>query len=109
MVKKALSLATAFGAAALLTGCLTAPVMPPMGMIYNDYQAPLDYTQEESPVGTKSGMAETTSILGCVAWGDASIKTAASNGGLTEVTGADYEYFNVLGVYQKYTTVVHGN
>lgn len=109
MMKKALSVAASIGAVALLSGCLTAPVMPPPGMIYNEYQAPLDYTQENSSVGTKSGSAETMSILGCVALGDASIKTAAKNGGITQVTGADYEYFNVLGVYQKYTTIVHGN
>jgi hypothetical protein len=90
------------------TGCLVAPVVPPTGWVFTSYKAPLDYDQNNSAVGSRSGRSETFSILWLVALGDASIKTAASNGSLTTITGADYEYFNVLGVYQKYTTIVHG-
>jgi len=91
-----------------LAGCLTAPVMPPPGMVYTDYKAPLDHNLEGNPVGSRSGSAETMSILGLVALGDASVATAARNGGVSRVHHADYEYFNVLGIYQKYTTIVHG-
>lgn len=92
----------------LTTGCLVAPVIPPVGIVYSDLKAPLDYDQEESAVGTKAGTAQTESVLGLVAWGDASIQTAAANGNIATLTGADYEYFNILGVYQRYRTIARG-
>lgn len=95
-------------AASLLTGCLVVPVQPPTGIVYSDYRAPLDYDQEGLPMGSRTGMSESISILGLVALGDASIDAAATNGGISNVHGADYEYFNVLGVYQKYVTIVNG-
>jgi hypothetical protein len=110
-MKKALAAVLVVSGAAMLSGCLTAPVMPPMGIIYTSYRAPLDFDQEGAEgtvIGSKEGMAHTTSILGLVAQGDASIVTAAKNGEITKVHGADYDYFNVLGVYQKYTTIVRG-
>ncbi|MBI1291739.1 hypothetical protein GC173_10920 [bacterium] len=107
-MKKLLALAAVTIVSLQLTGCLVAPVQPPMGILYTSYQAPLDYDQSNSSVGSKSGSAETMSILGLVALGDGSVKTAASNGGLSTISGADYEYLNIIGVYQKYTTIVHG-
>ncbi len=108
MKKIFLGLASTLTLCTMLSGCLVAPVMPPVGVIFTDYQAPLDFDQESSEVGSKQGMAETISILGLVALGDASINTAAQNGGISEIYGADYQYFNVVGVYQRYTTIVHG-
>ncbi len=110
-MKKRLALALMLGVSIfLLSGCLVAPVVPPYGQIFTDYKAPLDYDQQASKSGAdlKEGKAETMSVLGLVALGDASINTAAQNGGITVVHGADYEYFNVLGVYQRFTTVVRG-
>jgi hypothetical protein len=110
-MKKVLAGLVAAAAVVAVTGCvgMVAPVVPPTGLFYTDYKAPLDYNQNNSAIGSRSGKAETFSILWLVALGDASIKTAASNGSLTTITGADYEYFNVaFGAYQKYTTVVHG-
>ena len=107
-MKKLLALAAVTVMSLQLSGCLVAPVQPPYGILYTSYQAPLDYDQDGGAVGSKSGTSETMSILGLVALGDGSIKTAASNGGITTITGADYEYVNIIGVYQKYTTIVHG-
>lgn len=108
MLKK-LASAAALGVVGIaMTGCLSVPVMPPQGILFNDYYAPLDFDQQESSVGMRSGEASTMSVLGLVAMGDASIDTAARNGGITTIHGADYHYFNVLGVYQTYTTIVRG-
>ncbi len=49
-----------------------------------------------------------TSILGAVSWGDCSINAAAKDGGLSTIDSADYKYYNILGVYQTFTTIVHG-
>ncbi|MBI5154952.1 hypothetical protein HZA57_06920 [Candidatus Poribacteria bacterium] len=102
--------AAGLGAAAVLTmtGCLMAPVVPPTGMVYTNFSAPLDYDQEQSPAGTKEGSASTHSILGLVAWGDSSADAAAKQGGISTITGADYDYMNIIGIYQRYTTVVRG-
>ena len=105
------TLAGLLAAAAIVVttvGCYQAPVMPPIGWVYSDIKAPLDFDQNNSTVGMTSGRSESMSILGLVALGDASIKTAATSAGLQTIHGADYEYFNVLGIYQKFTTVVHG-
>ncbi len=108
MVKKLLGLGALAGAALMLTGCLSAPVMPPYGIIYTDYKAPLDFDQENSMVGMKEGRAATVSYVGLVAMGDASIKAAAEDGGISTIYGADYEYKNIVGIIQNYTTIVYG-
>jgi len=83
-------------------------VVPPYGAIYTKFSAPLDYTVGETPVGPRSGTASTSSILGLVATGDASINAAARQGGLKVIYSADYEYTNIVGIIQTYTTVVYG-
>mgnify|MGYP006300153009 CR=1 FL=1 len=108
MRKKLVTLASSVIAAFLLSGCLVAPVMPPTGVIFTSYKAPLDWDQEGQTLGTKTGSSQSMSILGLVAIGDASIAEAAKDGGLTAIHGADYEYFHVLGVYQRYRTILHG-
>jgi len=94
--------------AILLTGCLTAPVIPPTGAMFSQFKAPLDIDYQATPVRGKVGTAQTQSILGLVAWGDASARTAADNAGISKIEYADYDYFNVLGVYQRYDTIVYG-
>jgi len=63
---------------------------------------------QDSRVEGKVGRAATHSVLGLVAWGDAGTSAAAAEGGIAVVTHADYELFNILGIYQRYTTVVYG-
>lgn len=108
MKKTLVGMVAALGACVMLSGCLVAPVVPPVGIIYTDFKAPLDYNASGETVGTRSGEAETMSILALVALGDASIKTAAQNGGITQIHSIDYHYTNIVGVYQKYVTIVHG-
>lgn len=108
MKKTLLGAALAIAAPILLSGCLVAPVIPPTGILYTDIKAPLDYDQSASKTGAKTGTSESMSILGLVAMGDASVEAAAKAGNISTATGADYEYFNVLGVYQRYRTVLHG-
>jgi hypothetical protein len=92
-----------------LVGCYTAPVIPPVGGIYSNYDAPLttDFNGQDALPG-KSGSASSFSILSLFAWGDCSVRTAAQAGGLYSVSYCDYHYKNVLGIYQKFTVVVHG-
>jgi hypothetical protein len=95
--------------AVVSAGCYTAPVMPPPGIAFGDIQAPLDTNVDRTVVSSRSGEASTSTFLGMVSMGDASIETAARNGGLKVVHHADYQYKNIFFFfYQKFTVRVYG-
>ena len=94
--------------ALLLNACLVAPIKPPTGSVYTNIKAPLGVDYKSTPTQGKMGVSQSISILGLVALGDASAHAAAEAGGLQRIEHADYEYKNVLGVYQRYRTIVYG-
>jgi hypothetical protein len=87
-----------------LSGCAT-PF--PVGCLYTEVAFPV--AAGEGGNGSKVGIAKSTSILGLVATGDASMKTAMANGGITRVRHVDYNAKNILGLYGEYTTTVYGD
>jgi len=89
-----------------VAGCLSAPFQPPSGMV-SITTAPLS-TEGNWEVGNKRGESSSFSVLGLYASGDCSIATAARNGGLKKIGHVDYEYFNVIGIWQKATVIVYG-
>ena len=94
------------GAVALVcTGCAS---YIPAGGIYVGAQGAIGAGAGDMSY-SKVGKATSTSILGLVATGDASIKTAAANGGIKRIKFVDYDVENILGIYGKYTTVVYGD
>src|SRR5262245_52096954 len=103
---KKLSLALVGCLVVSMAGCLAAPVVPPMGVLYTGFQAPL---APKGEVGSKRGTASVTAFLGLISVGDGSVKQAAANGGIKEVKLVDYEFTNVIGIYQKYTTIAYGD
>jgi len=54
------------------------------------------------------GRAMAESYLGLIATGDASIRAAMEDGGITEVVYVDYESTSILGLYATFTVVVYG-
>ena len=56
----------------------------------------------------KFGQACARSVLGLIAFGDASITAAMRDGGISEIAWVDYEVLNVLLVYAHSCTIVHG-
>jgi hypothetical protein len=94
-------------AAAAVSGCAyaTAPVL---GALYTNVQAPITATGAGPAATLKTGTAYATSILGLIATGDASIATAARNGGITKIHHVDYTTESILGVYAKFTVKVTG-
>jgi hypothetical protein len=92
------------------SGCAlyTAPVIPPMGYGYTHVTAPLDVDVDDTNVGEREGRSSTVAVLGLFAYGDASIHSAAKEGRLSIIDHADYEYINILGIWQKFTTIVYG-
>jgi TRL-like protein family len=90
-----------------LSGCYSAPIMPPVGLVFSSVHAPV---QPAGEIGSLTGRASCHAILGVAAWGNCSLKAAATAAGITTVKHSDYTFRNiVLGAYQSYTTVVYGD
>ena len=102
MRKTATYLALALFFAALLVGC-AAPVT---GLLYTDVKAPVTVT--ENPSYSKVGTGSAISLLGAVAFGDASIQAAAKSAGITKIHHVDYKLTQVLWVFGQYTVMVYG-
>lgn len=101
-----LAVAVCVGAA----GCYVTPVKPPPGWIVSNIRAPLSAdNQGVSTVGAKTGTATVENYLGIISTGDCSIERAVKDVKITKISYCDYEYFNVLGVYQRFTIIVHGD
>jgi len=66
--------------------------------------APLD--EDAQPV--KTGYASAVNVLGVVGIGDAGLGSAMRNGNITKVHHVDHQITSVLGVFSKWTVVVHG-
>jgi hypothetical protein len=67
---------------------------------------PLNATS--NPLGNKVGSSEATSVFGICFDGDASIRTAAKNGGITKISTVDVKKTNVLFVVTTVRTIVTG-
>lgn len=91
-----------------LAGCYHAPVKPNVGYLYSDISAPITTVSTGDPLGTRVGRATATGYLGLVSTGDCSVAAAARNGGITQIHQIDYEFYNMLGIVQEFTTVVIG-
>jgi hypothetical protein len=77
------------------------------GSLFESYESPGAIGSGE--LGTKTGEACVSSILGIVATGEGSVSQAAKAGGITKVSHVDHTNFGVLGIYAKTCTVVHGS
>lgn len=96
---------------ASLSGCAgfySAPVIPPKGFFYSNYSAPVTTEFNNTQTTEKRGTGWTKSVLGLFAWGDASMRSAAESAGITKIEHVDYEFYNVLGVYSRFTIIVTG-
>ena len=78
-MKIRLVLASLVAATLVLGGCIAAPVIPPVGMIYSDFDAPLGGGPRDS--GSKTGRSSVTAILMLFSTGDGSVAAAARAGG----------------------------
>lgn len=106
-MKRIATLAVAMLFALALSGCAMT-VGPVTGVMYTNAKYP--WTATGSPKeATRVGRATVRSFFGAIATGDASIQTAAQNGGITEIHHVDYEAQNIFGVVADFTVVVYGN
>jgi len=94
----------------LMCGLLSASVgcvgaSGPTFGLWSDVKGPI---QGGSGKGTKTGEACSEHWFGVVALGDASIATAAKNGGIKKVDSADFHMTNHI-VMGKFCTIVRGS
>lgn len=87
------------------SGCAT---LYPVGSFYTEVSIPSQIGSGDADY-SKVGKATANSYLALIATGDASIETAAKNGGITEIKYVDYSVKNILGIIGEYTTVVYGD
>lgn len=60
-------------------------------------------------IGSKVGTAKATGYLGILFFdADASIKTAAKNGGITKISTVDVKHTSILNLLVTYETIVTG-
>jgi len=97
-----IALAALFGFAS--TGCLGV-ASPVTGILVTGNVAWDGHANGK--LGTKEGEACAKSYLTLFATGDASIKTAAANGGITNVMSVDHRTQWIL-IYGEYCTIVRG-
>ncbi len=92
-MKKLMIFATALITSLILASCsITFPV-----------------TATSNSVGSKVGESTAVIYLGVFYFdADASIRTAAKNGGITKISTVDIKQFNVFNLYTTYTTIVTG-
>jgi len=70
----------------------------------------LPVSATSNPVGgSKTGKATATNVLGLWVSPDASIKSAAANGGITKISTVDIKQSNFLWIIRTYQTIVIGD
>lgn len=96
--------------AALLGAFVMSACMPAAAPVVGNIFADVKWNGEaDGGLGSKEGTACAQSILGLVAMGDASVKTAANDGGIKEIKAVDHSTKNILGIFATYCTIVRGN
>jgi len=79
------------------------------GLIMASCSLTMPVAATSNPVGSKVGTSKGTGYLGVFFFGaDASIQTAAKNGGITKISTVDMKQTNVLGIIWTYETIVTG-
>ncbi|WP_053002450.1 TRL-like family protein [Kordia jejudonensis] len=92
MKKKLIKGISVFALALAMTSCsITMPV-----------------TATSNAVGSKVGKSSATVVLGFAFNEDASIRTAAKQGGISKISTVDIKVKNVLGLIVTYETIITG-
>jgi len=80
------------------------------GCVYSDIRFPLDEDLWKTELGSKVGTSSNRSVLWLFAWGDAGVKKAAENGGITVINHMDMGIESYLfGAYIRRDTIVYGD
>ena len=89
-----------------VTGCMIVDT-PVMGVLGSRVRWG-EFAQGDDKPGQKEGKACMQTLLGLLAQGDASVRAAKANGGITEVSVVDHSARNFLNLVGEYCTIVRG-
>ena len=103
-------------------GCgpsLNASVIPPRGLLYTNFKAPLTINFKDTNMGEKQGVKKTTLINIPTFYlpvqvpldfdfGKVGLKETAEKADMKSIDYIDYEYTNILGVYKSLEVIPHG-
>ncbi|MFW6457137.1 MAG: TRL-like family protein [Planctomycetota bacterium] len=104
-MKKCLTLLCLVATFPFLAGCMSASTAQVSAPVMQSNDA--GRVGDQSISANKTGMATAKGIV-LFYFGDNSIDTAMKNGNISRIHHVDYKTLNVLGVYVKRTTIVHG-
>lgn len=99
-------------------GCAThysAPFRPPGGLLVTSVRAPLSTHFNNTPVRAEHGEASTIYMRDCiftgidVAFQECDIASAVKKGDLATVDYADYDYFQILGIFGRMKVNAYGS
>ncbi|MGD2175841.1 MAG: TRL domain-containing protein [Candidatus Brocadiaceae bacterium] len=93
-------------------GCTAfrAPVVPPFASGFNYWSAPMNLQFRSTELGSKTGRASATNVLGLFTFGDSGIAAAARDGNIKTINHADTEFLSVIGaLFVRQTTIVYGD
>ena len=93
--------------AAIASGCVVVGPSNANSLLTLDVQSPDMSFVDNDVKPAKMGVATATGIV-CFTQGDASLKAAMVNGGITKVHHVDYKVKNILGIIGSTTTIVWG-
>lgn len=80
-----------------------------MTLVMSSCALTLPVNATSNPVGEKVGTAKATGYFGILFFdADASIRTAAKNGGITEISTVDIKQTSILNLIVTYETIVTG-
>lgn len=93
----------------LASGCATALAPSNLPALVSVTSTPIAVGPDQDAGPLARGEASAANILGLVSFGNASIRAAAGDGGITKIKTVDAHTTNVLGIWAIYTTVVTGH
>ena len=93
--------------AAVASGCVVVGPSNANSLLTLDVQSPDMSFVDNSVKPAKMGVATATGIV-CFTEGDASLKAAMNNGGITKVHHVDYKVKSIFGIIGSTSTIVWG-
>lgn len=93
----------------MLKSILKGASLCAIALMFTACSITLPQNATSNTVGSKVGTAKGTIILGVFAFDeDASIRSAAKNGGISKISTVDVKYGNILGLIRTVETIVTG-
>lgn len=93
--------------AVMASGCVFMGKTNAAAPLVLNVKSPDTHFIDNSVKPEKKGTATASGLI-CFTEGDASIKAAMENGGITKIHHVDYEVRNIFGIIGSTTTIVYG-